>query len=150
MQFTHCRFLQMQHSLAQSRQRQNALPKVTTSAMQNLGVNGSFLVPGSGALLTPGVKVEPTTGGQRVTSNGGGVSEDQEQNKELENIHKLVSAIQRYWYLIMFTCKRFSFSIRLTYFGSPALLITKSRVIFSLWAGFTWNVAGQYSISCVL
>lgn len=85
--------LQMQHSLAQSRQRQNSLPK-TTSAMQNPGVNGSFLVPGSGALPIPGVKVEPTTAGQRVTANGG--SEDQEQNKEMESMHKLVAAIQRY------------------------------------------------------
>ena len=95
----------MQHSLAQSRQRQNSLPKATTSTTQNPGVNGSFLVPGSGALPTSSVKVEPTTGGQRVTSNGG--SEDQEQNKELENMHKLVAAIQRYVYLIMFICKCF-------------------------------------------
>lgn len=120
----------MQHNLVQSRQRQSSLPKATTGTMQNPGVNGSFLVPGSGALSTPGVKVEPSTGGQRVTSNGG--SEDQEQNKELETMHKLVAAIQRYGYLIIHTCKRFFFGVRLSDFSYTTFLTTKSRVIIDM------------------
>lgn len=82
----------MQHSLAQSRQRQNSLPKAT-SAMQSQNP-GPFMVPGSGALPTPGVKIEPTTGGQRVIASGG--PEDQEHKKELETMHTLVNCIQRY------------------------------------------------------
>lgn len=121
---------QMQHSLAQSRQRQNSLPKATTSAMQNPGTNGPFLVPGSGALPIPGVKVEPTTGGQRITANGG--SEDQEQNKEM---HKLVAAIQRYAYLIMLTCKLFSATRLICFFSTPGL-----KLFFDRCAAFTSNV----------
>lgn len=89
----------MQHPLEQSRQRQNSLPKSATSAPPNLGINGTSMALGSGALPTPGVKIEPTAVAQRVASNGG--PEDQDQSKEMESMYKLVAAIQRWVDLII-------------------------------------------------
>lgn len=116
----------MQHSLEQSRQRQNSLPKTPTNATPNPGVNGSSLPLGNGALSAPGVKMEPATGGQRVTSSGG--SEVQGQNKEMETIHKLVAAIQRYVFVIMLTRKHTLFAI---HFSEPFLFLSSIFEFFS-------------------